>query len=37
MGFLHVDDDELDPIAILLVELFETHGPIAEGRSGVAP
>ena len=35
MGFLYVDDDEFDLIVILLVEFFETHGPIAEGRSGV--
>ncbi len=35
MGFLYVDDDEFDLIVILLVEFFETHGPIAEGRSGI--
>jgi hypothetical protein len=35
MGFPYVDDDELDLIVILLVEFLETHGPIAEGRSGI--
>ena len=35
MGFLYIDDDEFDLIVILLVEFFETHGPIAEGRSGI--
>ena len=36
VGFFHIDDDEFHPVLILLVEFFETHGPIAERRSGVA-
>jgi hypothetical protein len=35
VGFLHVDDDEFDTIAILLEEFLETHGPVAEWRSGI--
>ena len=37
VGFFDIHDDELDLVVILLIEFFETHGPIAEGRSGVAP
>ena len=32
-----IDHDELDLVAVLLVELLETHGPGTERRSRVAP
>ena len=35
--FFHIHDDELNLIPVLLVDLFETHGPLAEGGSGIAP
>ena len=37
VGLLDVHHDELDTVAILLVQLGETPGPTAEGGSGVAP
>lgn len=35
MGLLDVDDEELDAVAVLAVELLQTPGLLAEGRSGV--
>ena len=33
--FLDVDDEELDAVFVLLVELLQAPGLLAEGRSGV--
>jgi hypothetical protein len=37
MRFFYIDDDEFNTITVLLIEFLETHGPITERRSGVAP
>ena len=35
VGFLNIDDEELDPVPIALGDLLQAPGLLAEGRSGV--